>query len=375
MKICPYCSEKIQESAKKCRFCWEWLEIEKLNNKIEEKPQKENKVNSIKDKKSIKVGFKSKLLNFIILLIYFVLVSGLSLLYTLSSKVSELIEKDYSSVASYYFTNVIIFFFLWRWLYKKSRWDLVENFKENLKKSLKWCISLCIILLLILWLYVTQKDINSDYTTNDMKNISEKMLTNIEDIYENPEQVIQTMNEIETESLLWNNIQSYIKDKANISSEYQESINSLWQIYVADWEENDLNKIYETIENLKKLRIISQKYKESTEQLKNKYKDLIEAIETEKTKEIDKLENIFLEKEENYIDISLRMYEWLLTVEDEIEIVNWMAMMESESAQWLWREWLEKYIVAQEEYAKAENDILSYRQELLEELQDEESYY
>lgn len=35
MKKCPFCSEEIQDEAKKCRFCWEWLDKEYLTSDIE----------------------------------------------------------------------------------------------------------------------------------------------------------------------------------------------------------------------------------------------------------------------------------------------------------------------------------------------------
>lgn len=45
MKKCPYCDEKIQKVAKKCRFCGEWLNDKKVN-KDEELNNKKITVNS-----------------------------------------------------------------------------------------------------------------------------------------------------------------------------------------------------------------------------------------------------------------------------------------------------------------------------------------
>lgn len=64
------------------------------------------------------------------------------------------------------------------------------------------------------------------------------------------------------------------------------------------------------------------------------------------------------------------MYNWLTTIQSEVIISNWQAVMEWQYSQWLWEEWLQKYIAVQEEYVEAENAVISYREQLIKDLKE-----
>lgn len=121
---CPYCSEEIQDTAKKCRFCWEWL-----------------KKDNIKNNENILIKKRKK--NEIILKILFALPIWLFIFFGI---IDDFVSKNYNYNLNFDLIGLIgsimlfwgLIYFLWLLLFRSNEIPSWSDLIVDIFGKIKW---------------------------------------------------------------------------------------------------------------------------------------------------------------------------------------------------------------------------------------------
>ena len=175
------------------------------------------------------------------------------------------------------------------------------------------------------------------------------------------------LNEVETDSYLWNSIKDYLTELQNINTNYNDSINWIWELLVDSMNYNNELEIKNIIDNLNKLWEVTQTYIDDKEILEKDYPQLDWMMSNDWNAKLEESRNIYIAAEKKFISNSMKTYKYLLEIQEYIEVYDWEMWIYDDDIRETFNNSIEVMNTSLLEYQEKEEELIKVRQKLVDE--------